>query len=117
MILTPETHPGHHTIGRVFKGWDSVYYYCDSYDPRIGYWMTPLFEQVDWDSKPGKRKNVSERAIGSSFHRVWIDQEDDGRVFVSCRHAMAEDIRANLKTPGWLEATIAEAVAGIEVEA
>lgn len=66
MIKTPETHPDHPVVGRYFAGYslqveDSQVYYCDSYDPRIGYWLTCL--------KGTERKNVSERAIGGTFHQ------------------------------------------------
>jgi hypothetical protein len=72
-IMTPQTHPDHETIGQRFKAWDGHTYLCDSYDPRIGFWMTRedapperrQDEHSDW------RKNVSERAIGRTFHRIW----------------------------------------------
>lgn len=63
-IKTPETHPDHHTVGRRFRAWDGNTYYCDSYDPRIGYWMTN-------ESDPADRRNVSERAIGRTFHEIY----------------------------------------------
>ena len=50
-------------VGRQFKSWDGKTYYCDSYDPRIGYWMTQIED-------PFVRRNVSERAIGKTFHRM-----------------------------------------------
>ena len=60
-IRTPHTDPSHHTVGRRFtKSGES--YYCDSYDPLQGYWMT--------NEKTGERRNVSERAIGSTFHQI-----------------------------------------------
>lgn len=75
-LKTPETHPDHHTVGKYFcSGWDGVIYYCDSYDPSIGYWMTPI-DVTDKDWRPVERKNVSERAIGRSFHEIWM--YDDG---------------------------------------
>jgi hypothetical protein len=66
-LVTPETHPGHHTVGQDFLGWDGGRYYCDSYDPRCGYWMTPLGEPTR------ERRNVSERAISRTYHIVWLD--------------------------------------------
>src|SRR5262245_7941462 len=66
-IKTPETHPDHHTVGHFFKSWPHTYY-CDSYDPRIGYWMTNVDDPAD-------RRNVSERAIGRTFHEIYSDQE------------------------------------------
>ncbi len=59
-LITPG--PEHHTVGKRFKGWDGFHYFCDSYDPRCGYWMTNEATQ--------ERKNVSERAIGATFHQA-----------------------------------------------
>ena len=61
-IKTPETDPEHHTVGRRFRGWGGGTYFCDSYDPRYGYWMTNEATQ--------ERGNVSERAIGATFHLI-----------------------------------------------
>lgn len=62
-IVTPETHPDHEIVGKKFKRYDGQVFYCDSYDPRIGFWMTPEGD--------GERRNVSERAIGTNFRRVY----------------------------------------------
>lgn len=63
-IKTPHTHPDHPVVGHLFIGWPGGLYYCDSYDPRIGYWMTPI--------KSGQeRRNVSERAIGRTYHEQY----------------------------------------------
>jgi hypothetical protein len=51
------------TIGHKFKGHDGKVYLCDSYEPRYGYWMTE-------DGNLNNRRNVSERAIDTTFHRV-----------------------------------------------
>ena len=64
-IKTPETHPDHEVVGHYFNGPWGVEYYCDSYDPSCGYWMTPVK-----DDGEHKRTNVSERAIGRTFHEV-----------------------------------------------
>lgn len=64
-IKTPLTHPDHETVGHCFQGCWGVHtriFYCDSYDPRIGFWMVEL-------GNPENRRNVSERAIGRTFHR------------------------------------------------
>lgn len=72
-IKTPETHPNHQVVGRFFKAsllneaGDNAVFYCDSYDSSIGYWMTQL-------SDPENRRNVSERAIGATYHTIWDDQ-------------------------------------------
>lgn len=60
-IVTPETDPDHHTVGRRFRYYPDTYL-CDSYDPRCGYWMT--------NEATGERKNVSERTIGRTFHII-----------------------------------------------
>lgn len=60
-IKTPETHPDHETVGRTFTAWNGERYWCDSYDSRIGFWMTNIDNE-------GDRRNVSERAIGRTFH-------------------------------------------------
>lgn len=66
-ILTPESRPDHETIGRKFRGpWGDIYY-CDSYDRRIGFWMTKLDAA---GSLTKERTNVSERAIGRTYHRI-----------------------------------------------
>lgn len=72
-IMTPQTHLNHETIGQLFVG-PSVdgcagIYYCDSYDPRQGFWMTHFTGQ--------RRTNVSERAINGTFHRINFDQYPD----------------------------------------
>ena len=61
-IRTVHTDPDHHTIGKRFKAWDGHVYLCDSHEDNHGYWMT----RVD---DPTVRKNVSERAIGRTFHK------------------------------------------------
>jgi hypothetical protein len=52
---------GGSTVGQRFNS-DSRTYLCDSYDPEIGYWMTNVADPTD-------RRNVSERAIGRTFHK------------------------------------------------
>lgn len=98
-IKTPQTHPDHHTVGHHFSGtnWERVrteIYFCDSYDPCIGYWMTNV-------NDPDDRKNVSERAIDRTFHRV-EEREDHWRgrsgvrfekADLSVPHAIAEPRR------------------------
>lgn len=68
-IITPSTHPEHHTVGRHFGGYLSekkctVIYFCDSYDPKIGYWLTQVEDTTN-------RINVSERAIGRTFYEAY----------------------------------------------
>jgi len=71
VIKTPLTHPDHQTVGKRFKAWDGCTYYCDSYDPAIGFWMTPDEGQTDCWGKAPNRRNVSERAVGRSYHRIY----------------------------------------------
>jgi hypothetical protein len=78
VIRTPQNSPNHEVVGRHFEGncWQCEagkhVYYCDSYDPRTGYWMTradcPAEHVADSDGE--WRRNVSERAIGRSFQRI-----------------------------------------------
>ncbi len=53
----------HDVVGQIFRGWNGENYICDSYDQRIGFWMTNLASDDD-------RRNVSERAIGRTFHQA-----------------------------------------------
>lgn len=76
-LKTPFTHPNHPTVGHYFGGYGPAstnyatrIYYCDSYDPNMGFWLTSVID-------PSDRKNVSERAIGRTFH----DAEDKGDHF------------------------------------
>ena len=69
-LKTPKTHPEHADVGHDFKGWSiqdkkPTTYYCDSYDPTCGFWMTNR-------NDPSDRRNISERAIGRTFHEVYI---------------------------------------------
>jgi hypothetical protein len=71
-IKTPQSHPDHPVVGHRFKAWDGQVYRCDSHDPRVGYWMTredcPPEHFAD---EAGKwRRNVSERAIGRTYHEI-----------------------------------------------
>ena len=65
--VTPETHPGHHTVGQRFRGWNlrtnkASVFYCESHDA-AGYNM--VTEDGSY------RANVSERAIGRTFHQIY----------------------------------------------
>lgn len=68
-IITPETHPHHAVVGQHWKA-RGIIYFCDSYDRAIGFWMAPIDGQAVEDSwgLTTKRTNVSERAIGRTFH-------------------------------------------------
>lgn len=56
-VLVEEAHD---TVGKTFRGLDGISV-CTGYDSRQGFWML-------WPS--GETRNVSERAIGRTFHRV-----------------------------------------------
>jgi len=51
-------------VGERFRSWDGVYR-CFGYDPRNGFWM-----QAVSGERMGRKTNVSERAIGATFHHV-----------------------------------------------
>lgn len=62
-----------HAVGHRFKGprctepYGSATYLCTSYDSRQGFWM-------ENEADPSDRRNVSERAIGRTFHRIYSDE-------------------------------------------
>lgn len=62
-VLTPKERPNHHAIGRYYRAWDGQVYYCDSYDPRVDYYMTNVLDA-------SHRKDVSPRALGRTFHEI-----------------------------------------------
>lgn len=62
--ITPDTNPRHHIVGRRFRAWDGRTYICAWYNHRAGYQM-----HSD-DNGPPRSTNVSERAIGRTFHLV-----------------------------------------------
>ncbi len=81
-IITPQTHPNDEVVGHYFaSGGDGSIYYCDSYDPRIGYWMTDILSPVEeWDNDTGRsRRNVSDRAIGRTFHIIRLNEGGQSR--------------------------------------
>lgn len=51
-------------VGETFRGHDGKRYLCDGYDPQQGYWMTEI-------GNPDERRNVSERAIGTNFIKIY----------------------------------------------
>lgn len=70
IIKTPETDPDHDTIGYTFRAWDGHRYFCDSWEEGLGFWMTRLDAPLERRADPHSeyRRNVSERAIGRTFH-------------------------------------------------
>lgn len=71
-LKTPQTHPNHPVVGRYWgaqsiKHEKTAVYFCDSYDPSCGYWMTNIHDKDD-------RVNISERAP----FRTWWLVEDKG---------------------------------------
>jgi hypothetical protein len=75
VFRTSRTHPGDSVVG-LYWGAHSIkhgktqVYFCDSYDPAIGYWMTNLNDATD-------RVNISERAPW----RTWWPAEDKGTYY------------------------------------
>jgi hypothetical protein len=70
----PCDNPDHDVIGRYFISGVGGIYWCDSYDPHCGFWMTPAREgDTTFSDQPTTRTNVSERAIGRTFHRIYRD--------------------------------------------
>jgi hypothetical protein len=66
--VTLESHPDHHTVGKEYMGgypWGR--WLCESHD-QCGYWMYRTDGSGRWT-------NVSERAIGRSFHEIWRAEE------------------------------------------
>lgn len=59
-----------HAVGHRFRGsnwkppYGAVVFKCTSYDSRQGFWMENEADASD-------RHNVSERAIGRTFHRIY----------------------------------------------
>ena len=59
-----------HAVGHRFRGsnwrppYGPVVFRCTSYDSRQGFWM-------ENEADPSDRHNVSERAIGRTFHRIY----------------------------------------------
>jgi hypothetical protein len=74
----------HPTVGRLFRSMGGRYR-CTSWDRQSGFWMEMVSDQdrLFPERQPGDRVNVSERAIGRTFHRLYEDtnggfQHDDG---------------------------------------
>ncbi len=81
-IKTPLTHPEHDVVGHDFMAYSSeangpARFYCDSYDPQIGYWMTRVdAPREHWGDQHSEwRRNVSERAINRTYHRVYVEPD------------------------------------------
>lgn len=51
-------------VGRYYRAWDGRTYLCFAYDPRQGFWMRAV------DAGAPRETNVSERAIGRTYHPV-----------------------------------------------
>ena len=64
-VRTEHLGESHETVGRLFRSPLCVdgMYLCTSYDSMCGFWMQN-------PTDPADRRNVSERAIGRTFHRV-----------------------------------------------
>lgn len=64
-IRTLASAPDHPVIGHEFKAWDGHRYICDSWEENHGYWMHRTDENGEL-----VRRNVSERAIGATYHPI-----------------------------------------------
>lgn len=62
--VTLQSHPEHHTVGKHFVSWGGEIFFCESHDQN-GYWMFPTAGHDNW-------KLVSERAIGRTFHEIYL---------------------------------------------
>lgn len=93
-VLTPLERPQHHAIGRYFIGWDQQVYYCDSYDPRVDYWMTNVIEPTFG------RRAVSPRAISRTFHHLQDEWKPRVPRAAEGREYFVVDLR---KLPGKLD--------------
>ena len=60
-IKTAQTDPEDPVIGHRFRGPEGETFICDSWEENRGYWMTS-------ERDSAIRRNVSERAIGATFH-------------------------------------------------
>jgi hypothetical protein len=49
-------------VGKRYRGWDGNVYLVESWDKRTGFWLR--------DVNSGARKDISERAIDRTYHRV-----------------------------------------------
>lgn len=75
--ITLLTHPEHPVVGKEFmghdwltKGFGGVRWFCESHDAE-GYWMYAT-------NGSGRWTNVSERAIGRTFHQI---DNNGGRLY------------------------------------
>lgn len=71
--ITPASDPDHPYVGRCFEGGGGPnrLWWCDSYDPRRGFWMTNPNDYAE-------RINVSEPAMSRTFHVISNTGEEDG---------------------------------------
>lgn len=65
--ITPESHPDHHVVGQDVMGWsnkrnEAARFHCYSHDAG-GYNLVDRADDTD-------HRNVSERAIGRTFHLI-----------------------------------------------
>jgi len=63
----------HPTVGRKFRAFGAVYR-CTSWDRSCGFWMEMVGGKDElFGRHAGARVNVSEAAIGRTYHRVYDD--------------------------------------------
>lgn len=65
-VFRAKKEPFHSTVGHRFRGPFGGTYRCTSYDSRTGFWM-------ENEADPKDRRDVSERAPGRTYHRIYDD--------------------------------------------
>lgn len=100
--ITPESHPDHHTVGKDFMGHSakhskSARWFCKSHDP-AGYNMVNR-------SDPDDETNVSERAIGRTFHDIhdmgWAERSQWGLVWINKDGSARTQAEIEAKREAW----------------
>lgn len=55
-------------VGNHYRAWDGRIYLVFGYDPRSGFWVRTV------DNDEPRHANISERAIGRTYHRLRNDE-------------------------------------------
>jgi hypothetical protein len=67
-IVTPYNQPDHPVVGHFLKSdAEGVTYFCDSFSPQHGYWMTSASTVPALDGSDLQRKNLSEDELRRDF--------------------------------------------------
>lgn len=66
-VVTPFDDDEHPVVGCFYEARDDhKAYFCDSFDPKAGYWMTPI-DPLDIHSAPKPRRLVAEGDLDGAF--------------------------------------------------